>query len=723
MQKQKGLKSGVGLIEALVGTAILAMIFTFVIGVFVTSTDRLSRSKMRVLATALANEQLETIRNLSFNAVGTQSGVPSGNIPQTQTITRSNIAFTVTTRVDWVDDPFDGVIPADTTPTDYKKAEVQITWPNATASVKLTSSIAPQGVEAPANTGSLLVSVFDASGLPVADADVRLANSTLVPAIDLTRQTDGSGNYQFIGYPPDADDYVVTVSKAGYTTDATIAISGANPNPIKPNVSILANAISTSSFAIDQVASLAITTKDDLCQPLGNISFNLRGQKLIGNPPPTPILEFDQNFTTDGAGARNIANLEWDNYQLTLGGTSRNLIGLIPPASLNVLPGTNAALDLIMSSTYNPQTLLANLKDANTGLAISGATIRVQGGVYDETKTTGQGAWAQTTWIGGAGQADFTDATMFESADANIDPTTTGGQVTLTQSSSSQNLSETFSTTSNRDGASTTAVWDTGAGELRLPQTAGVYDASAQAQSSTLSIPAGKVVRATLTASDNANGETIQYALTANGINFEDVTPGVEHTFVTTGNDFRFRVSLATGNGSITPTVDSLSIQVVVDAYAGSGTLTSSSFDTGTPSTFVTLSWNPESQPVGTGADSVRFQLATNDDNATWNYAGPDGTAGTYYTISGTPVAAAQQTKRYIRYRLFLQTADPQFSPGVSDVAVGYTSGCTPPGQSFFDALSVGTYTVTISKTGYNPFTQDVDVDGNEQETFSLSPS
>jgi type II secretory pathway pseudopilin PulG len=724
-------KRGVTLVEAIIGTAILGLVFTFVIGVFVVSADRLTRSKMRILGTALANEQMETVRNLPYDQVGTTTGVPSGNIPGTQTMVRSNVGFTVATRIDWVDDPFDGLVtgttPIDTIPTDYKKVQVIITWPSGTASVKLTSTITPKGLEAPSNTGSLLMTVRDASGTAVPEADVTVTNTNLVPNVNIVTTTDVNGKLQLLGLTPDLNNYHIVVTKAGYTIDGTQPVSAGNPYPKKPDLSIIANSVTPASYYIDRVSSLAISTKDNLCQPVPNISFNLKGQNLIGYPPPPPpvvppVLKYDVDHTTDINGNITINNLEWDNYTLTLNGTVRNIIGLIPPASLNVLPNTNANLTLVLSDTYSANSLLANVKDANTGLPVSGASVQLTG-TNGTTLTTGQGAWNQTDWSGGSGQGDFMNATKYESDDGNVEVTGTVGQVELKKSTVATSTFESFTDTTYKDVTATTADWDSSNGEVKLPQTGGVYDPSAIAQSLKLNTPAGKIVSATLTVSDQPNGETIHYYLTADGVNFEEVTSGAPHTFIQSGSDLRFKITLATADSSKTPSVQQIDLQLTVESYASSGILTSSSFNTGTASSFIILTWNPESQTAQVGAEAVRFQLAANDDNATWDFVGPDGTDTSYYTVSGTPVAAAIQNKQYIKYKLFLQTDDQAATPGVSNVAVSYTSGCTAPGQVFFPDLAVETYGVTISKTGYNTLVTIVDINGNVQNTFNLVPN
>ena len=80
-------------------------------------------------------------------------------------------------------------------------------------------------------------------------------------------------------------------------------------------------------------------------------------------------------------------------------------------------------------------------------------------------------------------------------------------------------------------------------------------------------------------------------------------------------------------------------------------TLESSTYDTGTAaSAFTTLTWTPISQDAST---TIALQLAANNDNATWNYVGLDGTNQTYYMVAGTNINAVLNNKQYVRYKVF----------------------------------------------------------------------
>lgn len=158
------------------------------------------------------------------------------------------------------------------------------------------------------------------------------------------------------------------------------------------------------------------------------------------------------------------------------------------------------------------------------------------------------------------------------------------------------------------------------------------------------------------------------------------------------------------GNMEITSPSGDLKLKSSLGVYATSGVLTSSVFDTGTSSNFGNIFWSPISQPAQAGVGSVKFQVATAPDNnasTTWDFIGPDGTAGTYYSVSDTAIDPGTSGDRYFRYKIFLSTIDSNYTPLLASVAVTFTSGCIPPGQTIFSDLTNGSYTLDISKSGY----------------------
>jgi hypothetical protein len=158
--------------------------------------------------------------------------------------------------------------------------------------------------------------------------------------------------------------------------------------------------------------------------------------------------------------------------------------------------------------------------------------------------------------------------------------------------------------------------------------------------------------------------------------------------------------------------------------------LDSSTFDTGSSATnYTTLNWYPASQATGA---TVKFQIATNNDNTTWNFVGPDGTSGTYYTTPSGSISSANDNNEYIRYRAYLSTTDNTINPTITSVGINYVSGCFTPGQVFFPGLTAspqtqgnpGTYNVTTSMTGYvTKISSNLNIQGYQTLQVSLTPN
>lgn len=177
------------------------------------------------------------------------------------------------------------------------------------------------------------------------------------------------------------------------------------------------------------------------------------------------------------------------------------------------------------------------------------------------------------------------------------------------------------------------------------------------------------------------------------------------------------------GNVDVSTSPGDVTLKKVSGSYVSSAVLTSSSFDTGSTSNFRQITWKSATQPTQTGSQSVQFQIATNNDNATWNFVGPDGTASTYFTTSNQDISSSSNGRRYFKYKMFLSTANSSYTPSISDVSLTYTSDCVPPGQVSFSGLATGNYTISITKTGYLDASRIVSVSSAwQKEEFIISP-
>jgi prepilin-type N-terminal cleavage/methylation domain-containing protein len=159
-----------------------------------------------------------------------------------------------------------------------------------------------------------------------------------------------------------------------------------------------------------------------------------------------------------------------------------------------------------------------------------------------------------------------------------------------------------------------------------------------------------------------------------------------------------------------------LKLKKAFDSYALSGELTSSSFDTGSASNFYQLNFLPLDQPAAAGTSSVRLQVATNNDDSTWNFLGPDGTDSTYYTATNANIDSIHNGNRYLRYRLFLSTASSTVTPNIGEVNFTFSSLCVPPGQILFSGLDSGQYSINIDKGGFQSIENTVAISASWQE-------
>ncbi len=91
---------------------------------------------------------------------------------------------------------------------------------------------------------------------------------------------------------------------------------------------------------------------------------------------------------------------------------------------------------------------------------------------------------------------------------------------------------------------------------------------------------------------------------------------------------------------------------------------------------YVDLWWNDTKPPL----TNVRFKFASSDNIAgPWNYLGPDGLPGTFYTTPGTAIHTSHDTLQYSRWRAYFTTSDPGATPLLDDVTLNYDCAADPP--------------------------------------------
>lgn len=429
--------SGFTLIEVLVAIGVVILVVVGIFSAIHFTYKIIYQGRIQILATQLANEQLEIVRNLPYEQVGISQGLPSGVIPHIQAFSRNGVFFQITTTIRNIDDPFDGTIggaPNDLAPADYKLAEVAVRclacqYPK---DIILSARVSPKGLEGSSGGGALFITVFDAAGLPVSQANLHLEkdvdhNGTAELTIDDV--TNNSGELRLIDLPPGVEAYKVTATKTGYSSDQTIVSTLENPNPLKPPATVAAQTITNISFAIDRVSSFNLKTQNLYCQALSNVSLEARGSKIIGANPD--IYKYQQAISTNSQGEKILNNMEWDTYNFSLpAGSVYDLAGSIPIPPFALAPNSGQDITFILRS-HTTNSLLVTVRDSATKLPLSGAKITLIQGSFSDELVTGQGYLRQTDWSGGSGQADFIDETKFWEQDGNLEIDSPAGDLTL----------------------------------------------------------------------------------------------------------------------------------------------------------------------------------------------------------------------------------------------------------------------------------------------------
>lgn len=381
---------GVTLLDTVVGTALMLVIFLGIAAAFQLSLEVVTSNKARGGAITLANERMEYIRSLAYTSIGTVGGIPSGSLAQSETITLNNTRYTRRTFVAYADDPGDGTGGADTNSitADYKVVRVDVAWDSrlGTRHITLVSRFEPTtGIETnPCGTpcGTLTINVLNASSQPVSGASVSITNAGTSPTVAVNTFTNTSGTVSLIGAPA-ASGYSVSVSKTGYSSAQTY--SGTNPTP--GSLTVSSNQTTSQTFQIDTLATLSIITRlwSDASY-ITTVPFSIRGAKTTNSSPVT--YKYNQTLGGSGSPTTTISSLEWDTYTMSVsGGSGYDIASSCSPQPVSVSPGASVETTLYLAP-HTTNSLPIKVASAASGNLITGASVRLYKTGYDTTLST-----------------------------------------------------------------------------------------------------------------------------------------------------------------------------------------------------------------------------------------------------------------------------------------------------------------------------------------------
>ena len=256
--KNKNNLNGFTLIDALIGSFLILLVFLGIFGAYQLAIKVMRISQNKTVALYIIQGEMEKIKNLPYKDIGVVGGFPDGVIEETREKTINNIDFTIKTRIDYIADSTDGLYGEDDDcPNDYKKITITV-YSEGSFGVNeyLTMDISPKtiGEECEEEGGILFVSVFNSYG--------EMVNSPLIEVKNfetgeiLKDAIPDSGEFFFL--LPEGK-YLVEVSKDGYSKERTYGIEEVAV-PEKSHPIITNGLLSDISFQIDLMGSMNINT-------------------------------------------------------------------------------------------------------------------------------------------------------------------------------------------------------------------------------------------------------------------------------------------------------------------------------------------------------------------------------------------------------------------------------------------------------------------------------
>lgn len=375
---------GFTLIESLFGMVILTILLVALFTIISTNLAHLYQSKARSIALQIAQEKLENLKNLPYDSLATQTGTiyPAGTISDNEIILRNNLRFRIHTDIRYVDNDYDGNSaggggkPADLYPYDYKKTTIQVFAGTGQLKLaELSSDVAAKAAETSGNTGVLIIRVINAAGTPVEGATVKITNTKQSPNVSIESQTDVQGQLVIPKLPPDSQSgYHVVITKGSYSSEQTYPSSAGQPTPTSPDFGLITQQTTLKTFAIDNLANLKLTVKNQLGNPLINQAVTVRGTKTTFLTPLT--YKYQQTVSTNAAGELELNLIEWDSYEVTMSGYT--ILSSSPQQPIAVAPNSFVNAVIYAATTPTSYPIIDNVNPASS-TQISGVEFDISG--------------------------------------------------------------------------------------------------------------------------------------------------------------------------------------------------------------------------------------------------------------------------------------------------------------------------------------------------------
>jgi len=363
---------------------------------FASAAGRVLESDIRSVLHQVATQDIESIRGLEYNQVGTTDGHPQGVLAPDEDRMIQNTAVHIHREVIfWTDSAYSGPYPAN-----YRRVTVSVSASGhaALAPVEMTTNVAG-GVPG----GTLDITVVDSQGIGVPDAQLVVTDTYLIPSVNITAaalRTDSNGHMIVPGLTPDqVEGYTVSVSKQGYNSDSD-----------GPKV-VVDGQITTYTLTIDRLSTMNISVIDTNGEPVEGLNFTIVGpegfnQSFVSASSPTAFA--DIRFSTEG-DPYIIRLLEGQGYDAQeqaialTAGTTQDVVFTVPAGG----PTTTTTLPPTTTTTVGSTTTTSVASTTTTSTGAASLTVRVV------RSDTGGAIWFARVALNPGGQVKYTNSSGY----------------------------------------------------------------------------------------------------------------------------------------------------------------------------------------------------------------------------------------------------------------------------------------------------------------------
>ena len=208
--------AGFTLIELMVAMSIFAVLMTSFGLLFSSSLKAYRFARARTVADQLGSGEIEKARQVSWDNLGTVAGNPPGTLVASQVVTVGAASYTVTRRVELIDDP----VPTYgyNTGANYKRVVITVSSPAMTKALSYETLVAPP-TQPSLYSGVVKATVLDTFNGVLSGATVAVSGG---PSPLRSDATNSAGKASFAALAPTTvaqPNYTVTPSMVGWKLD------------------------------------------------------------------------------------------------------------------------------------------------------------------------------------------------------------------------------------------------------------------------------------------------------------------------------------------------------------------------------------------------------------------------------------------------------------------------------------------------------------------------